>query len=319
MNNLVTVIFSTFNGEYTLKRMLNSLEEVVQHTEFPWNIIVVDNNSTDNTNAILRSYQKTLPIEILTEIKAGKNISLNKAIADKAKLANYIIFTDDDVIFPPNILNDYKILMDQYVEFDVFGGKVSPCWTVEPSKNLLLGIDTTVAFAITNQDAGYILGPIEGTKIHGPNMAVRKSIFNSGITFNEKVGPNGGNYVMGSETEFLRRLVQSGHKAFFTPQIDVGHIIRPWQLETKWLASRAFKAGRSLVMHQLKNKQPMTVPTITGYPRWALFQYFLKNLRRLFTSNSGALGYSLLWQANHLKGYCAEYKVYMSSISKAAK
>jgi glycosyltransferase involved in cell wall biosynthesis len=316
MNNYITVIFSTFNGEYTLTRMLNSLQEVEQHTHFLWNIIAVDNNSTDNTKAILKSYEKTLPIEILTEVKAGKNFSLNKAIADKAKLAEYIIFTDDDVVFPPNALNDYKTLMDQHVEFDVFGGKVSPCWTIEPSENLLLGIDTTVAFAITNQEAGYDLGPIEGTKIHGPNMAIRKSIFNSGITFNEKVGPNGGNYVMGSETDFLRRLAQAGHEAFFSPQIDVGHIIRPWQLESKWLASRAYKAGRSLVMHQLNNKQTITVATVIGYPRWALLQFLLKKLRLLFTPNSSALGYSLLWQANHLKGYCAEYKVYMKSISK---
>jgi hypothetical protein len=309
VNNLITIIFSTFNGAYTLPKMLDSLQEVARNTSFEWNVIAVDNNSTDNTKAILKSYETTLPIEILAEVKAGKNICLNRAIKDKTKLADYIIFTDDDVIFSPSILNDYKALIQQHEDYDVFGGKVSPYWVTEPSKNLLLGINCTVAFALTNEDAGYVLGPIEGTKIHGPNMAVRKSVFDQGISFNEHIGPNGGNYVMGSETDFLRRLNKAGHNAFFAPQIVVGHIIRPWQLESKWLASRAFKAGRSLVNHQLNQDKVNKVALFCGYPRWALAKYLKDSFKFYFQFGIKNISYyEHLWARNHIKGYLFEYK-----------
>lgn len=315
MNNLITVIFSTFNGEYTLPKMLDSLQEVVRSTPFEWNIIAIDNNSTDNTKAILKSYETTLPITILTEVKAGKNICLNRAIKDKSNLAEYIIFTDDDVIFSPNILNEYKSLIDQHKDYDVFGGKVAPYWVTQPSRNLLLGINCTVAFALTDEDAGYVLGPIEGIKIHGPNMAVRKSVFDQGICFNEHIGPNGGNYVMGSETDFLRRLNSAGHKAFFAPQIIVGHIIRPWQLESNWLASRAFKAGRSLVHQHLNQDKINPVALFCGYPRWALAKYLKDSFK--FYSQFGIKNisyYEYLWARNHIKGYLSEYRHQKSTL-----
>ena len=117
--------------------------------------------------------------------------------------------------------------------------------------------------------------------------------------------------MMGSESELFYRLREAEYSAYYHHELKVEHIIRPEQLTQSWIAGRAYKTGRSLVMHQIKNKQAFTAVRLAGYPRWAMLQYWQKKLRSLIISNSSELGYALLWQVDHLKGYCDEYKGYM--------
>src|SRR5205807_1564787 len=75
-------------------------------------------------------------------------------------------------------------------------------------------------------------------------MAVCRSIFASGFTFNEGIGPRGTRYAMGSETELIRRLYQSGKQAVFLPNSLVEHIIHQDQVSPTWVVGRAFRQGR---------------------------------------------------------------------------
>jgi len=83
-------------------------------------------------------------------------------------------------------------------------------------------------------------------KIWGPNMMVRRRVFDHGLRFNPMIGPAGNNYVMGSETEFLLRASDAGHKAVYAPSALVYHQIRPEQLTHSWICGRAFRVGRGL-------------------------------------------------------------------------
>jgi hypothetical protein len=220
-----------------------------------------------------------------------------------------VIFSDDDVIYPEDFFTTYFALHKNKVDCEVFGGSVEAKWPFSPNQNMLDGIDPVVAFAITPKSAGYNEGEIDPIKLHGPNMAVVRRVFDEGLRFNETIGPNGGEYVMGSETDILYRLKESGLKAYFCPQLAVQHIIRPVQFTHKWLASRAFKAGRSLVNHHSNQKMTINVPLIFGYPRWALVKYLKLSIKLylLFWSSSTRF-YELLWTRNHLKGYLFEFK-----------
>jgi hypothetical protein len=88
-------------------------------------------------------------------------------------------------------------------------------------------------------------GRINARQIFGPNMAVRRKIFEGGIVFNENIGPNGNNknYPMGSETEFLRRIENAGIQAFFAKKPRVKHIVRPHQITKDFWTNRAYKHG----------------------------------------------------------------------------
>jgi glycosyltransferase involved in cell wall biosynthesis len=310
MVNSISIVFATFNGASTIEKTLQSMKNLNHHGGIKFNIVVVDNASNDNTLEILQKYSNTLPLIILQENKKGKNAALNKALTLIDDLGELIIFSDDDVIFSANVLERYVELANKESEFSLFGGQIIPHWLERPSDALLQGIPQTVAFALTSNDDGYQKGPISAIKIHGPNMAVRKKIFADGLSFNENIGPNGNNYVMGSETDFLYRTELEGFHAFYDPSIIVEHIIRTYQFESYWLKNRAFKAGRSLYHAQVRNGENTTCTTFMRYPRWALKKYILEKAKMYFNyvlSNKEAW-YRSLWKANHLLGYIFEYK-----------
>jgi hypothetical protein len=82
-------------------------------------------------------------------------------------------------------------------------------------------------------------------------------VFDKGIRFDERIGPRGKSYPMGSETEFNLRLARLGHAAVYVPQATVRHQIRPEQMTRTWLVGRAFREGRGEA--RLRPGKPMHV------------------------------------------------------------
>ncbi len=310
MNYDVSLIFATYNGEHTLNRLFDSLQKQQNIDDLKWNIIVVDNSSTDKTPDIINHYQSSLPIIAKSENKQGKNAALNNAISDLEQLGDLVIISDDDVVFSENFIYTYYKMTQNCDGYDVFGGTIQPLWEQEPTPELMKGIPLSPAFALNNTNAS---GEISPCGIFGPNMAVRKSIFTSGITFNEAIGPKGKNYPMGSETEFLTRLKNKGYKAYFFSEVIVEHIVRKWQFEQKWLNNRAYKAGRGAVYYQIVgNDFEPNVKSICGYPRWALLRVLKIYVKLLwikwFKRKDKVYEYKTRWNLNFYIGYTNEFK-----------
>jgi glycosyltransferase involved in cell wall biosynthesis len=307
----ITLVIATYNGARTLPKTLASINELEIPDYCEFNVIIIDNNSNDYTSELITGYHCQHNLTKLHQTKQGKNAALNLIFEGDVPFGELLIFSDDDVIFPEDFVKRYLELIIDQPEISIFGGAVIPHWPYEVPSGLLEGINAVVAFAITPAAAGYQTGFIEPVKLHGPNMAIRSNVFAQGIRFNEDIGPNGGNYMMGSETELLYRLKNTGYQAYYHQELKVQHIIRPEQLSRNWIASRAYKAGRSLVMHQIQNKQNIVVNELRGFPRWALLKRWKMQLVKLITPSKSLKGYKLLWQSSHLQGYCDEYKHYM--------
>lgn len=307
----ITLIVATYNGQDTLPVSLASLDKVLLPANIQLNAIFVDNDSNDNTLHLLQNFSPSFQYNVLKQPKKGKNAALNTIFEHKSLLGEYLIFSDDDVIFEPNFFIEYTRAFDLFHNCSVFGGAVLPHWETPPSKALLNGIDEVVAFAITPLERGYTTGEIAPEKLHGPNMAIKTEVFETGIRFNEHIGPNGGNYMMGSETELLLRLRNEGYRATFISDASVKHIIHSYQLSTKWLRGRAYKAGRSMMMHQLKNQTFKRVPEIFGLPRWAALMILQKYVSTIIQSKRSSQFYKSLWISSHLRGYCKQYTMHL--------
>jgi glycosyltransferase involved in cell wall biosynthesis len=302
-------VFSSKNGQLTLPLMLNAFTLLQIPNGLKWEIIAVDNNSDDNTLAILESYTNQLPLTILKQPKPGKNPALNLGV--QSATGDLLIFTDDDIIPAQNWLNDYINTASDYQEYDLFGGKILPYWMEQPDPIVLQSIPCGIAYALTDETIQS--GPIKAGQIWGPNMAVRRHVFDNGFSFNEEIGPNGKNYVMGSETEFLQRAEQAGHQAYFFDSCAVQHIIRPWQLTKEWIENRAYKAGRAIIHDFARRNQLSKVGELYGYPRWMLKNVIVLFFKKLFLRplNSKQQQYQLMWEYHLSRGFCAEYKSYM--------
>lgn len=304
----ITLVIATFNGEETLKESLNTIN-LIEAGDNYFNIIYINNNSADSSFSILEEFSSKHDFLLLQQEKRGKNSALNTIFNYIDKLGDLIIFSDDDVLFTADFVLNYAKFAKAYQDAYIFGGRVDAYWSEQPKAELLDGIDSVVAFAITPEERGYKTGYVKPEQLHGPNMAIRKEVFLSGVRFNESIGPNGSNYVMGSESELLLRLKNMGFSAVYDHDNPVKHIIMPYQLTEKWLSGRAFKAGRSMLMHQKKSNCFKPVSQILGYPRWALIQAIKFYIIMLVRPKSRVSYYQALWKFNHLRGYCFEYEL----------
>ncbi|MFP5221213.1 MAG: glycosyltransferase [Acidobacteriota bacterium] len=120
----VSVIICTYNRADSLGRTLASLApgNVPNDCE----VIVVDNNSSDHTQQVLREYQERYPVVFKCSIerKRGKAAALNHGI--RVSQGEILAFTDDDVVLPANWIEEIVKAVDAHPECDIFGGRVVP-------------------------------------------------------------------------------------------------------------------------------------------------------------------------------------------------
>lgn len=246
----IAVVLCTRNGEPTLGAVLEGY--VSQETSgISWEMVIVDNGSTDETEAVVRGYQSRLPITLVYEPIPGKNRGLNRGLADVK--APFIIITDDDAVPAPNFLQSWWDTAQHLPDHDLFGGRIEPDFP-SPPPEWIRRTDYLCAILFARCDMPE--GSVEPVYIFGPNMAVRRRVLDAGLTFDESIGPNGTdpNYPMGAETEFLVRATQAGHRSYFTRGPLVRHIVRPHQMEPEFWFSRAYRSGRGVARLMLAQR-----------------------------------------------------------------
>ncbi|MEQ5787970.1 glycosyltransferase family 2 protein [Erythrobacter sp. NFXS35] len=243
------VVFATHNGADWIEQVLAAYAQQ-EGADFPWALVAVDNASTDSTRAILDRWQSRLPLVVLDEPRAGKNIALNRALASIDNPACDFVFTDDDAVPAPDFILRWKEVLDARPGHGLFGGSVAPDFDA---------VDDTVPRRYRPWHAEIYArncrasGPITPEAIFGPNMAVWGELIRRGFRFDENIGPSSADaaYPMGSETEFCVRVARgAGAKAWFASAPQVRHIVRASQTHEAFILARAFRHGRGFArMH----------------------------------------------------------------------
>jgi glycosyltransferase involved in cell wall biosynthesis len=245
---MLTVLLATRNRA----RILSAVLESLCHLESPlsgWKLIVVDNGSTDETAQVLTSFAGRLPLFSVLEPKPGKNCALNTGL--ELIEGDLTVLTDDDVFPRPDWLVELRKAADAQPMVSIFGGVVIPHWEVPPP-GWVEWLDLGPIFTITpsSMKEGELPSDLI-TWVQGPNMAIRTSVFQSGIRFDTSIGPRGTDYPMGSESELLLRLGRQGHRAWHVQNAIVEHFVRKEQLEKDWILRRAIRWGRG--RHRLES------------------------------------------------------------------
>jgi len=270
MGKTLTVLAATRNGEAVLGQTLTAFS-TAERPDIPWQMVVVNNGSTDATGSILDEHSARLPLRVVTHPTPGKNAALNAAL--EACDGDLIVIVDDDVLPDRDFLRAWSRYLDERTEHTLLGGRIAPYFEGTPPAWLL---KDRRHHALMFGERDLPEGPTEPGEIYGGNMAVRRSVFDSGFRFDEAIGPNrdNPNYRMGSETEFLRRVGRSGATAWFAQQPLVHHIVRERQWSERAWIERAYRNGLGRAHLMLKEGRQMRPPRVTLADRLAALSPF---------------------------------------------
>jgi L-malate glycosyltransferase len=297
---MLTVMMATYNGASTLPLVL----EAYLGIEAPaggWRVVIADNGSTDGTKDVIQAFARWLPVTYVYEPTPGKNQALNAALP--AALGDLIVFTDDDAVPCPDWLQQFRVTADTRPDFDMFGGRVVPRWPAPPEPWILALVPQSVVYAITPVLPS---GPVPRQWLFGPNMAIRKKIFDLGYRFDPTIGPCGTNYAQGSEAELTRRLDRAGYRAWFCSEAVVEHLIPPHHLTERWILKRARRYGRGQA--RFLRTQPRGAWSYLSVPASLAWHLLLQGLRIVAARarHDREQLFKARWTCNYLLGQADE-------------
>ena len=100
MNNLFSIIIPTYNRSGSLP---NAIDSVLQQEAGNWDLIIIDDGSTDDTQAVIQNYLRDKRIKYSFQRNSGVSAARNKGI--ELARGNYVIFLDSDDLFLPGLIS----------------------------------------------------------------------------------------------------------------------------------------------------------------------------------------------------------------------
>jgi glycosyltransferase involved in cell wall biosynthesis len=263
----VSIILCTYNRAKLLKQALESLSRLSSPDVPSREILIVDNNSTDDTALVARDYARRDPtrFRLIDEKRQGKSFALNTGI-QKAR-GEILAFTDDDVTFDSHWLLEL-VRPFQQPECLGVGGKIVPVWPIEKPGWLQLEGPYRLMSAIVSFDLGDEPCPIK-TPPYGANMAFRRQAFQKYGLFRTDLGPTAGTEIRGEDTEFCWRLIDAGEPLTYAPGSIVYHPVEKNRMEKGFFSSWYYDYGRASIRQK---GIPSGAFRLFGIPVYHLFK-----------------------------------------------
>lgn len=243
----ISVAICTWNRADMLKDLLNSLKLALAYTRCNVEIIIVNNNSTDATDDVIKAAMCTMPVRRVFEPNPGLSNARNTAV--KSASGKFIIWTDDDVIVQPNWLHEYERAFESYPNASFFGGPIVPKFDDTPPPWLISAWDK-ICHVYAIRDLGTKPLQIVHPKLlpFGANFAVRMQEQKQ-FHYDPALGRQPSNMSLcGEETALLTSMLAVGHVGFWVPTASVEHRLPKARMSMRYLVKHGIGMGRTLIM-----------------------------------------------------------------------
>lgn len=269
---MISVIVCSYNRSQSLSQTLASLAQQAQPTGHLWELIVIDNNSTDDTADVVKAFAAASAFELRYLLEKSQGLSHARNAGIRAAHGDIIAFTDDDVTVDPHWLVELVKIFDQF-DCMAVGGRIIPVWTGQKPAWLELNgpnrlhSGTVVSFDCGEQPCELSKSPI------GANMAFRKAAFAKYGLFRTDLGKRGNDSMIGEEVEFCTRLLGGGDKVAYAPSAIVYHPVPKERVKKRHFRSHYFNWGRYIA--RVNGGYPENATRYFGVPRY-LFRSLLE-------------------------------------------
>lgn len=291
----LSVIIPTRNRARHLEGMLSSLRGQTHGAE-SFEVLVVDNGSTDNTREVCETCQAFLPnFQYLDESHPG--LHMGRHLGMKRAQADILVYADDDIeAFPTWLEGIAETFRDE--EVVLVAGKNLPKFQIEPpawircmwEKDRKGGRMLPYLSILDLGDEVKVVNPYY---VFGCNFSIRKSILLEAGGFHPDAMPSELiRYRGDGETHVARYIIEHDYKAVYHPKASVHHLIPRDRLKESYFFNRAFSQGISDSYTDIRSKKSISL--------WKL-RYF-KFMHRLLFSLTFIRQARI--QISYLEGYC---------------
>jgi len=288
-----SIIIPTYNRADELRETIHSIAKLNVHGD--WELVVVDNNSPDDTRAVVEAEMASFPatLRYLFEPEQGRYAALNTGI--RAATGRIIATTDDDARVEPDWLTRAAAALE-VLGCDYVGGKVLPIW--KGSRPDWLPHRPGPHWAVLAlQDHGEKSREFGVNGLPWPlgiNTATRREAFDRTDLFDNRLGRKAGTLRNQAQREWHLRARAAGLRGFYVPDMVVHHVVEADRLKKQYFRrwyywhgiSRAIlftKLGVDMDAPDSSQLDFSKVPQIAGVPRY-MFRTLLTRVKDLLTA-----------------------------------
>jgi len=220
---LISVVIPTRNRAGLLSDCLDSL--LSQDASTPFEVVVVDNGSVDETAAVLEARsRRDARVRTVTETEPGRSPALLAGMREAD--GGLLLFTDDDVVLDAGWVEAYARFFDRHPGLVLAGGPIEPVakggeWPPWFSPRALVSLGAVI------HDGERALGP--GEHLWGANMAARPDLFERFGSWDPRLGVRGSDHPTdpgrNEDVDLQYRVRERGGEVWFCPGARVRHRI----------------------------------------------------------------------------------------------
>jgi glycosyltransferase involved in cell wall biosynthesis len=227
-----------------------------------WELLVVNNNCTDDTDAVLERYRLQLPLTRLFEPTPGLSYARNTALA--AARGTYLLWTDDDVLVEPEWVRATVAAFDRW-KADLVFGRVLPWWEEGHPPPWYTPLFDGMFALLDFGCEPMVLRDRDRTGF-GANHAFRTASLRALGGYRTDLGVVAGKGGGGEDLDIFHRARDAGMTVAYAPDAAVRHFIPAARCTKAYY--RQYTWGGSLHHVRMLRDEAGRVPTVFGIPRY---------------------------------------------------
>jgi glycosyltransferase involved in cell wall biosynthesis len=240
----ITVILCTYNRCHLLAETLESVAASTLPESVEWEVLVVDNNSSDQTHEVVEDFCRRYPGRFRYVFEPQQGLSCARNAGIRESQSEILAFTDDDIIVEPDWLWNLTSVLHAG-EWAGAGGRIIPMWP-GPLPSWLSTADPDIMGPYGEFNLGTEAGPLRRPP-YGANMAFRREVFEKYGDFRTDLGRSGSNLQGREDIEFANRLLTLAEPLWYEPGAVVRHGVQQCRMEKKYVLRWWYWYGRSEV------------------------------------------------------------------------
>jgi glycosyltransferase involved in cell wall biosynthesis len=238
----ISIVICTYNRAAYIQEAMQSLYDQTLSRD-AYEVIVVNNNSTDRTEEVCRSFigsHNDAFFYYFNEPQQGASFARNTG-AYHAR-SPLLCFMDDDAVAEPDYLERIVRFFEEHPDAGGLGGRIIPRYIPHEPKWMSHYVSSLVGhFHYSDEVTVFKPGkyPLES------NMIIRKVDFDAIHGFNVALpGVVGTHRIGGEGKDFFLRLQELGKKIYYDPSIRVHHVVETSKLTREYMYRIASGIGR---------------------------------------------------------------------------